>query len=210
MRWQPWLGWVVAVLAASAALARPLTLEDVAREGELRLLEERPDAGAYRYQAEVTLDEQSLRTGLVLIHTCHLALDPNPRIVVAFNPQRVERLAVTRAEGVGRAWVDGHRVELADVQRGASVCIDVQSRALEPLSEGRWRLHAGPLMRRYLDGYLPMEAQLTLRWPPGLLTVARTEPAPQPGVVLTTDASGAQLSVTFAGRLRATWELVRP
>ena len=36
-----------------------------------------------------------------------------------------------------------------------------------------WRLHAGPLMRRYLDGYLPMQAKLSFGWPKGLLALAR-------------------------------------
>lgn len=198
-----------AVLAAPAG-ARPLTFDDIALDGELRFLAERPDAGAYRYESEVVIDDDSLSTGLVTVRTCHLQLDPNRRIVVAFNPQRVQRIEIARTEGVGKAWVDGHRVELADVQRGGTVCIDLRSRAIEADGPDRWRLHAGPLMRRYLDGYLPMEARLALRWPSGLLTVAKTDPAPQPGVALTTTPDGARMDVTFAGRLRAVWELARP
>lgn len=196
------------VLAAgSGAHARPLELDDVAREGELRLLPERPDPEGYGYVSHVVIDEESLRDGVVRVHTCHQRLDPNARIVVLFNRERVRSIDIVRAEGVERAWVDGHRVELAGVQRGGTVCIDLRSRALDPLGDGRWRLHAGPLMRRYLDGYLPMEAQLRVSWPPGLLGVTAVEPAPQPGVRLQTAADGAHLNVIFAGRLSARWEL---
>ena len=193
-----------------AALASPLTLEDVALEGQLRFLAQRPDPDAYRYEAQATLDASSLTSGVVLLHTCHRQLDPNRRVVVAFNRQRVQQIDITESSGLERAWVEDHRVELSNVQRGGHVCIALRSRALEPAGEGRWRLHAGPLMRRYLDGYLPMDARLELRWPTGLLTVASTDPTPQPGVRLTQSADGAVLDMTFAGRMRATWELRQP
>ena len=206
---------VCALLAALClhglpALASPLSLDDVALEGQLRFLAQRPDPDAYRYEAQATLDADSLASGMVSLHTCHRQLDPTRRVVVAFNRQRVQQIDITESSGLERAWVEGHRVELANVQRGGHVCIRLRSRALEPAGEGRWRLHAGPLMRRYLDGYLPMDARLQLRWPSGLLAVASTDPAPQPGVRLTQAADGATLDITFAGRMRATWELRQP
>ena len=201
---------LAATLASPWAQASPLTLDDVALEGQLRFLAQRPDPGAYRYEALATLDADSLSSGVVALRTCHRQLDPNRRVVVAFNPERVQQIDITESSGMERAWVEGHRVELADVQRGGHVCIALRSRALEPVGQGRWRLHAGPLMRRYLDGYLPMDARLQLRWPQGLLSVAATDPAPQPGVSLTQAADGATLDITFAGRMRATWELTQP
>lgn len=203
-------GALGALAIAAGAQARPLEFDDIAREGELRLLAERPDPHAYGYESHVRIDDDSLRTGVVRVETCHLRLDPNARVVVLFNRDRVESIRITQAQGVERAWVENHRVELAGVERGATVCIELRSRALDPLGEGRWRLHAGPLMRRYLDGFLPMEAELKVVWPPGLLQVAATDPPPQPGVKLSAGTGGAVLHVTFAGRLTATWELQRP
>ncbi len=195
---------------ATMTSATPLEMEDIALEGQLRFLAQRPDPDAYRYEASAVIDPQSLRTGVVTLRTCHLQLDPNRRVVVAFNRERVQHIEILETTGVGRAWVEGHRVELADVQRGGHVCIGLRSQALESTGEGRWRLHAGPLMRRYLDGYLPMDARLSLQWPVGLLAVEQTRPAPQPGVRLSETADGATLDVTFAGRMSATWELKIP
>ncbi|WP_334153475.1 hypothetical protein [Tepidimonas sp.] len=203
-------GALGALAIAAGAQARPLEFDDIAREGELRLLAERPDPHAYGYESRVRIDDDSLRTGVVRVETCHLRLDPNARVVVLFNRDRVESIRITQAQGVERAWVENHRVELAGVERGATVCIELRSRALDPMGDGRWRLHAGPLMRRYLDGFLPMEAELKVVWPPGLLQVAATDPPPQPGVKLSAGIGGAILHVTFAGRLTATWELQRP
>ncbi|WP_180682699.1 hypothetical protein [Tepidicella baoligensis] len=201
------VGWALCAIMASAA---PLEFEDIALEGQLRFLAQRPDPDAYRYEASAVIDLQSLQTGVVTLRTCHLQLDPNRRVVVTFNRERVQHIEILETAGVGRAWVDGHRVELADVQRGGRVCIGLRSQALESTGDGRWRLHAGPLMRRYLDGYLPMEAKLSLQWPAGLLTVEQTRPAPQPGVRLSETADGATLDMTFAGRMSATWELKSP
>ena len=136
-------------------------------------------------------------------------LDPNQKIVIAFNPERVRDIAVVSTEGVGRAEVKGHLVELADVTRGGSVCINLSSRALDRVDGSTWRLHAGPLMRRYLDGYLPMQARLAFRWPEGLLRLKTTQPGEQPGVQIDARASGADLDLVFAGRMRATVDLAR-
>jgi hypothetical protein len=108
------------------------------------------------------------------------------------------------------AQVQGHRVELRNVQRGASICIDLRSRVLDEHSPGQWRLRAGPLMRRYLDGYLPMQAQLQVKWPEGLLKVAAQEPANQAGVDLQTRSDGATWQLIFAGRLITHMVLQQP
>lgn len=189
------------------ALARELDFEDVALEGQIKFFSARPDPQAYRYESLVRISEDSLSSGLVGLSTCHRALDPNARIVIAFNADRVRHIAITSTEGVGHAEVVGHRVEMSDVQRGGSICIDLVSQALERTSPQAWRLHAGPLMRRYLDGYLPMEASLSFQWPDGLLRLGSTRPAAQPGVQVTAKRDGARMNLLFAGRMTATLEL---
>lgn len=210
---RPTLAFTALTLAAAGwpQAAPALELDDVAREGELRFLAVRPDPGAYWYESQVQIDADSLDTGLVNLRTCHHALDPNRRIVVAFNRQRVQAIQIASTDGIGRAWVEDHRVELADVQRGGKVCIDLRSRALERIEgSGRWRLYAGPLMRRYLDGYLPMQARLAFQWPAGLLRVAATAPPAQPGVQVASREDGLSMDIVFAGRMSATVELERP
>jgi predicted RNA-binding protein with TRAM domain len=200
---------VASWLAAAPPGAQALELADVAREGELRFLAVRPDPGAYWYESEVQISEASLQTGVVQLTTCHRALDPNQKIVIAFNPERVRDITVVSTEGVGRSEVQGYLVELADVKRGGSVCINLSSRALDRLDDNTWRLNAGPLMRRYLDGYLPMQARLAFRWPDGLLQVKATQPGEQPGVRIAATGAGANLDLVFAGRMRATVDLER-
>lgn len=196
--------------AAPPRSASGLAFGDIALDGELRFLAQRPDPDAYAYDAQLHIDTDSLRTGVVRLRTCHRQLDPNARVVVAFNAQRILGLEVEHTEGIQSTEVVGHQVELRGVQRGAVACISVRSRVLEAVAPNRWRLHAGPLMRRYLDGYLPMQAELSFAWPPGLLQLVASTPEVQPGVVIEHGPAGARMDLTFAGRMRATLELQRP
>jgi hypothetical protein len=195
--------WALAPVAA-------LELSDVAREGELRFWAERPDPGAYHYQSRVTITPDSLNSGVASLSTCHRALDPNSRIVIQFNPERVQEIRIAEFEGMAEARLEGHQVELHDVKRGASICIDLRSRVLDEQAPGQWRLRAGPLMRQYLDGYLPMHAQLQVQWPAGLLRVVSQEPSNQAGAQLQTRPDGATWQLTFAGRLSTHMTLMRP
>lgn len=58
----------VFTLLAAALLplaATALELDDVAREGELRFLSQRPDPGAYWYESQVQIGPESLETGVI-------------------------------------------------------------------------------------------------------------------------------------------------
>lgn len=207
-----WLQPCAALLLMSLPLASPHALEfsDIAREGELRFLATNPDPNAYRYESRVALTAASLETGLVELATCHRQLDPIRKVVIAFNPQRLKTLTIGEHAGIGAVQVDGHLVTLTDVRRGASICIALSSKALDALDGGGWRLQAGPLMRRYLDGYLPMTASLSVSWPAGLVAVSAVEPRAQQGVDIQMRRDGAELKTVFAGRFTGHFELTRP
>lgn len=192
------------------ASSHALDFSDIAREGELRFLATNPDPNAYRYESRVALTAASLETGLVELATCHRQLDPIRKVVIAFNPQRLKSLTIGEHAGIGGVQVDGHLVTLTDVRRGASICIALSSKALDAVDGGGWRLQAGPLMRRYLDGYLPMTASLSVSWPVGLVAVSAVEPRAQPGVDIQTRQDGAELKTVFAGRFTGHFELTKP
>lgn len=208
-----WSFTAVLILAASAVPqhARALEFSDIAQEGQLRFLEAHPEPHTYRYESRVRISEESLITGVVTLNTCHFELDPIRKVVIAFNPNRLQKLEITQASGVGSLEVRGHLIEMTDVKRGASVCIDLESKALERLNETTYRLNAGPLMRRYFDGYLPMRATLMLSWPGDRITLKETNPAPQKGVTLLQFPGRAEMDIIFAGRLTANIDLtVKP
>ena len=186
---------------ATSALA--LDFSDLAAEGEIKYLKVRPDPGAYSYESRVKITPASLDTGSVDIATCHRQLDPIRKVVIVFNVDRIQAIAVKSLDKMASAEVKDNQVVLTDVQRGASICIDLKSRALDRVSAGQYKLNAGPLMRRYFDGYLPMSAKLRVDWPENMLALERTAPAAKDGIEVVEGNDGVQLDMIFAGKMTA-------
>ena len=180
-------------------------------EGDLVFLETRPDPGGPRMEKRIDLDASSLENGWARMSQCHYNLDAVAAAEVVYNPQRTRNIQVTRAEDINEAVVDGPSVQLRDVGRDATLCVRAEVLAIVPNPEGDgYLVENGPFMRRFLDGYYPMQVRLEVHWPPGLLRLSRSEPAPQPGHDLETDAGMVTVSAHFEGRLRSRLYLERP
>ena len=184
-----------------------LEFSDIATEGQIKYLKERPDPGAYSYESRVKITPASLESGSVQIATCHYQLDPIRKVVIVFNPDRIQAIAVKSIDKMASAEVKNNQVVLTDVERGASICIDLQSKALDQVGAGQYRLNAGPLMRRYLDGYLPMAAKIRVDWPANMLTVDKTTPSEKEGIQVVQGNDGVQLDMIFAGKMTARIDL---
>ena len=187
-----------------------LEFSDIATEGQIKYLKERPDPGAYSYESRVKITAASLESGSVQLATCHYQLDPIRKVVIVFNPNRIQAIAVKSIDKMASAEVKNNQVVLTDVERGASICIDLQSKALDQVGAGQYRLNAGPLMRRYLDGYLPMAAKIRVDWPTNMLTVEKTAPSEKEGIQVVQGNDGVQLNMIFAGKMTAQIDLKKP
>ncbi|CAM3656947.1 hypothetical protein [Polynucleobacter antarcticus] len=180
-----------------------LDFSDIAAEGEIKYLKVRPDPGAYSYESRVKITPASLESGSVEIATCHRQLDPIRKVVIVFNPSRIQAIAIQSLDKMASAEVKGNEVVLTDVERGASICIDLRSKALDKVADGQFKLNAGPLMRRYFDGYLPMAAKLRVDWPTDLLILDKTVPSEKDGIQVVQGNDGVQLDMIFAGKMTA-------
>jgi hypothetical protein len=200
---------LTALLFCSAS-AWALEFSDIATEGQIKYLKERPDPGAYSYESRVKITASSLENGSVQIATCHYQLDPIRKVVIVFNPSRIQAIAVKSLDKMASAEVKNNQVVLTDVERGASICIDLQSKALDQVGAGQYRLNAGPLMRRYLDGYLPMAAKIRVDWPTNMLTLEKTTPSEKEGIQVVQGNDGVQLDMIFAGKMTAQIYLKKP
>ena len=200
---------LTALLFCSASVWA-LEFSDIATEGQIKYLKERPDPGAYSYESRVKITPASLESGSVQIATCHYQLDPIRKVVIVFNPDRIQAIAVKSVDKMASAEVKNNQVVLTDVERGASICIDLQSKALDQVGAGQYRLNAGPLMRRYLDGYLPMAAKIRVDWPANMLTVNKTTPSEEEGIQVVQGNDGVQLNMIFAGKMTARIDLKKP
>ncbi|ROR29558.1 hypothetical protein [Inmirania thermothiophila] len=197
---------LLAGLAATASAARhgldePFPGETAAvNEGTLRFLPA-PPPRLHHQTSRITLSRTSLADGWTRHAQCHRGLDPVPALQVVFHPAHTRGLRILRAEGVGRARVEGATVQLEDVRAGAELCIEAATRTLHRNPDGTYTLRNGPFMRRFLDGYYPLHLVLEVDPGDSGLTLLAAEPAPQPGLTLTRGARGVRLEAWFEGRL---------
>lgn len=155
----------------------------------------------YRFEADITIDEHSLETGVVTTHTCHFNLDPIDRVEIVFARERLQDLDIVSHQGIGMVGRDGHLVSLREVTRGASICISVRTRSLERNDQG-FVLKGGPLQRRFLDSWHPMAMRGTVHLGTDKLIYRAMEPASQPGWQVAVAPGRIDYGGYFAGILR--------
>ncbi|MFO7809698.1 hypothetical protein [Guyparkeria sp.] len=179
-------------------------------EGELSFLQREPDPESARMVKRLELDSDSLSEGWARMHQCHHNLDPAAAVQIVYNDERTRDIRITRQDGVGQAEVDGPSVQMKDIERGASLCVEAQALAILPHpDQAGYVVDNGPFMRRFLDGYYPMQVRLEVRWPAGMLAFEESSPPGQPGLELEANERGVTLDAHFEGRFESRLHLVR-
>jgi hypothetical protein len=170
-------------------------------DGELRFVVPERAAGTHRHVNRIRIDAESLGEGWIELTQCHENIDAVGAAQILFNAERIRGLEVVSAERIGRAWVEGHSVQLTDISPAARLCIRAESRAMLALGDGRYRLRNGPYMRRFLDGYFPMQVVLDVSYPADLIALVDHQPATQPGFELRAESGHVAVEAAFEGRL---------
>ena len=151
-------------------MAREQQALDV-NEGELQLLDKPPGGVAHHHQNRLMLTEQSLEDGWVTMYQCHSDLDEVSSLQIVYEQDRIRDIMVLSVSNIGSAWVEGHTVQLTDIEAKSKVCISADKKALSHRN-GRYTLKLGPFMRQFLDGYYPMRVQVEVCYPPSLKLVS--------------------------------------
>jgi hypothetical protein len=167
----------------------------------LHLLPDGVSPTVHRHENRIRIGPAGLADGWVALEQCHTHLDAVPATQITFAPERIRNLRVTSAVHIGRAWVEGHSVQLEDIETGARLCLAAESRALRDLGGGYYRLRNGPYMRRFLDGYYPMRVRIEVRYPAETLRFLRPQPAAQPGFEVRSEPGRVRVDAVFEGRL---------
>ena len=170
-------------------------------DGELRFVGPERAAETHRHVNRIRIGAESLSEGWIELTQCHENLDAVRAAQILFSAERIRDLEVVSAEGIGRAWVEGHSVQLTDIAPEATLCIRAESRAMSALGEGRYRLRNGPYMRRFLDGYYPMQVSLDVSYPADRLALVQHQPAMQPGFEVRAEPGHVAVDAAFEGRL---------
>jgi len=170
-------------------------------EGDLQFVDAAKAAGSHVHDNRIRITAASLDGGWIELTQCHTNLDAVPRAQILFRPGGVRGLRIESSRNIGRAWVDGHSVQLEDVGDDARLCILAESKALKQLGDGHWRLRNGPYMRRFLDGYYPMQVAMDIRYPAERMRMVGQSPAAQPGFEVRRSEGSITVAATFEGRL---------
>lgn len=133
-------------------------------EGELQLLEGPPDAAAHQHQNRLLITKQSLDDGWVTMYQCHSDLDQVSASQVVYPEHQIRNLAILSSKNIGSVQIEGHTVQMRDIEAESEICISADKRALF-FEDGLYHLKLGPFMRRFLDGYYPMRVQVEVCYP---------------------------------------------
>jgi len=189
-----------ALFAPSVPAADEFDLLDI-NEGELRFLERPPEKSPHLHSTHVFISEESLKTGWVTAKQCHYNLDQVSALQVVFNPRRVRRIEILQVENIERAWIEGASVQVTNIGKNAVLCILSENLAIKHNpADSTYEWHGGPYMRRFLDGYFPMQVKLAIDYPPDRVRLESIDPGTlrfktvaQPGLI--------RLDALFEGRL---------
>lgn len=146
-------------------------------EGELRFLDRPPETPPHLHSTHVFISEDSLASGWVTAKQCHYHLDQVSALQVVFNRRRVRHIRILQADNIGRAWVEGASVQVTNVGKDAVLCILSENLAIKHNgADHTYEWHGGPYMRRFLDGYFPMQVKLAIDYPAERMRLESIDP----------------------------------
>jgi len=207
--------WLAVTQYGHAAQARAPSEDELAaqvravNEGELRILLDPPAEATHHHQNRIHITKQSLVDGWVLVEQCHEHLDPVAALQIVYRPERTRGLRILSSKAVAHARVEASSIQLEDIGPGAELCAAFESKALVFDPQGGLHLRTGPYMRRFLDGYYPLQVTIEVSFPADRLHFLGTTPQAQPGVRLGVRPGRVDLDLWLEGRLTARFDFCR-
>jgi hypothetical protein len=195
-----WPAWVDAEESERQRIA-------AVNEGELEFLHEPPPEPVHHHRSRIVITGQSLADGWVLMEQCHERLDRVAEAQIVFNPGRTRSLEVLSFQNMDMAFVESNTIQLRGIREASKICARLETRALHSLGMRIFELRNGPFMRRFLDGYYPLQLSIQVEFPPDLELVDHA-PESQPGCAVRTTPGFIDVEALFQGELRTRFKFV--
>jgi len=170
-------------------------------EGELRFLEKPPLKPSLHSINRISISEDSLSTGWVLLEQCYENLDPVPITEIVYQYKSMRSLRITSKENIDSATIDQQTVHLESVTKNAKLCIKAEVRILNRLSNLNYSLMNGPYHRKFLHGYYPYHLTLQINYPSSILEVSSISPMHQKGLAIKKELNMLHIESHFEGKL---------
>jgi len=197
---QDWPAWVDAEESQQQRIA-------AVNEGELVFLQEPPPRPVHHHRNRIVITRQSLADGWVLMEQCHERLDRVAEAQIVFNPGRTRALEVLSFHNMDMAFVESNTIQLRGIRAASKVCARLESQALHSLGMQIFELQNGPFMRRFLDGYYPLQLSIEVEYP-AHLELVDYEPDDQPGYAVSPAPGLVAVEALFEGQLRTRFRFV--
>jgi hypothetical protein len=197
---QDWPAWVDAEESQRQRIA-------AVNEGELVFLQEPPPRPVHHHRSRIVITRQSLADGWVLMEQCHERLDRVAEAQIVFNPGRTRKIEVLSFQHMDTAIVQSNTIQLRGIREASKVCARLETRALHPLGMQTYELRNGPFMRRFLDGYYPLQLSLQVEYP-SQLELVDYAPENQPGCIVSSTPGVVDVEALFEGELRTRFRFV--
>lgn len=174
---------------------------DLINEGELKFLSELPEKPVLHSINALTISQNSIDNGWVLLEQCYKHLDPVPNTEVVYNYKSMRGLSITSKSNIESAVVNGQSVRLTNITKNASLCVKAEIRIFYSNPDGTFSLLNGPFYRKFLDGYYPYRVTLTVNYPSSLLKLIKTKPVAQAGFNVKKTENTILIDTHFEGML---------
>lgn len=170
-------------------------------EGELVFFPDAADPAILHSINTLTITDNSLLGGWVQLEQCYTNLDPVQDAEVVYRYRNLRNLRIRSHTNIERAFTMGQSVQLTNVQKDASLCIQADIQTFYKGPDGQFVLRNGPFHRKFLDGYFPLHVTLDIQYPEQTLGYMDTTPAMQPGFDVRHRKGLVQIDAWFAGSL---------
>ena len=174
---------------------------EAVNEGELEFLLEPPVKPVLHSINSLTITEDSIDSGWVLLEQCYKNLDPIAKADVAFRYTSMRGLTITAHQNIDQLGIRGQSVQLTNIKPDAELCIRAEVRILSNNHNGTFSLNNGPFHRKFLDGFYPFHITLNIDYPASLLKSIQISPQQQAGFNISRSAGSILIDSYFAGML---------
>ena len=174
---------------------------DHVNEGELKFLENPPLKPGLHSINRISISQQSLATGWVLLEQCYEQLDTVPLTEIVYQYKFIRHLRITTQQNIESTRLNKKSVQLKNISKNAKLCIKAEVRILNKQDNGNYSLVNGPFHRQFLHGYYPFHLSLQVNYPSSRLTLVSTSPRRQKGFKVTETLDMLHIESHFEGRL---------
>ena len=177
-------------------------------EGALHFLKAAPKIKPHRANNHITITAASTRTGWVSLTQCYTDLDTLPAIQIVYKKQSIKNIRILKAQHIGESWVEDNTVQMKSINTGAEICIQAELHALTRQADHQFTLQTGPYRRKFLDGYFPIDLELTIDYPDNFV-LTHTQPMAQAGFAVHNNGKSLAVTALFEGVLAPKFKFSR-